>query len=72
MVKLPVIYLQSPYAKRSYFGRNKFLWQIEKISAAEKIRSIILFQEESNSKGDCMTFEKVDCAQRRRIFSKLW
>lgn len=59
MVKLPVIVYNRHTQKEVISDAISFRDRLEKISAAEKIRPIILFQAESKGKGDRVTFEKI-------------
>ena len=59
MVKLPVIVYNRHTQKEVISDAISFRDRLEKISAAEKIRPIILFQAESKGKGDRITFEKI-------------
>ncbi len=59
MVKLPVIVYNLHTQKEVISHALDFRKQLEKISVAEKIRPIVLFQAESKGKGDRITFEKI-------------
>lgn len=58
-VKLPVIVYNRHTQKEVISDAISFRDRLEKISVAEKIRPIILFQAESKGKGDRITFEKI-------------
>jgi len=59
MVKLPVIVYNRHTQKEVISDAISFRERLEKISSAEQIRPIVLFQAESKGKGDRITFEKI-------------